>query len=175
MMLTMRSVNDDGITPVHQAASEGHVQCLKLLLEVGANIDGRDCRGNTPLDLAKLWAHRKCARYAYIIHVYKIRIWSCLSFVFVRHHPLHVKKHTKYWIWPTQRFSQIQCSPFCRCAFIILCPSVPLPVSLSVSLRLFSSVCLRLPFPLSVFVSLFLCLSFTRSLSHFLSYIHRLN
>ena len=57
------SVNDDGITPVHQAASEGHVQCLKLLIEAGAKIDGRDCRGNTPLDLAKLWAHRKCARY----------------------------------------------------------------------------------------------------------------
>ncbi|KAK7110144.1 uncharacterized protein [Littorina saxatilis] len=54
--------NDDGITPVHQAASEGHVQCLKLLIEVGAKIDERDCRGNTPLDLAKLWAHRKCAR-----------------------------------------------------------------------------------------------------------------
>ncbi|GFS07023.1 ankyrin repeat domain-containing protein 53 [Elysia marginata] len=54
--------NDDGITPVHQAASEGHVQCLKLLLEIGAKIDGQDCRGNTPLDLAKLWGHRKCAR-----------------------------------------------------------------------------------------------------------------
>lgn len=54
--------NDDGITPVHQAASEGHVQCLKLLLEIGAKIDGKDCRGNTPLDLAKLWGHRKCAR-----------------------------------------------------------------------------------------------------------------
>nr|KAG5686405.1 hypothetical protein BaRGS_023705 [Batillaria attramentaria] len=54
--------NDDGITPVHQAASEGHVQCLKLLIEVGAKIDAKDCRGNTPLDLAKLWGHRKCAR-----------------------------------------------------------------------------------------------------------------
>lgn len=54
--------NNDGITPVHQAASEGHVQCLKLLIEVGAEIDGRDCRGHTPLDLAKLWGHKKCAR-----------------------------------------------------------------------------------------------------------------
>ncbi|XP_059145680.1 ankyrin repeat domain-containing protein 53-like [Physella acuta] len=54
--------NDDGVTPVHQAASEGHVQCLKILLELGAKIDGKDCRGNTPLDLAKLWGHRKCAR-----------------------------------------------------------------------------------------------------------------
>lgn len=59
------SANDDGITPVHQAASEGHVQCLKLLIEIGARIDGRDCRGNTPLDLAKLWGHRKCARQVY--------------------------------------------------------------------------------------------------------------
>ncbi|XP_063432151.1 ankyrin repeat domain-containing protein 53-like [Mytilus trossulus] len=55
-------VNNDGITPVHQAASEGHVQCLKLLIEVEAQIDGKDCRGHTPLDLAKLWGHKKCAR-----------------------------------------------------------------------------------------------------------------
>lgn len=54
--------NDDGITPVHQAASEGHVQCMKMLMEVGARLDRRDCRDNTPLDLAKLWGHRKCAR-----------------------------------------------------------------------------------------------------------------
>ncbi|XP_062566080.1 ankyrin repeat domain-containing protein 53-like [Saccostrea cucullata] len=54
--------NNDGITPVHQAASEGHVQCLKLLIEIGAKIDGKDIRGHTPLDLAKLWGHKKCAR-----------------------------------------------------------------------------------------------------------------
>ena len=72
------SVNDDGITPVHQAASEGHVQCLKLLIEAGAKIDGRDCRGNTPLDLAKLWAHRKCARYVGV----KFTIQSCLALGF---------------------------------------------------------------------------------------------
>ena len=65
------SVNDDGITPVHQAASEGHVQCLKVLIDVGASIDLRDCRGNTPLDLAKLWAHRKCARYVKSIQMEK--------------------------------------------------------------------------------------------------------
>ncbi|KAJ8316959.1 hypothetical protein KUTeg_004863 [Tegillarca granosa] len=54
--------NNDGITPIHQAASEGHVQCLKLLIEVGAKIDLKDCRGHSPLDLAKLWGHKKCAR-----------------------------------------------------------------------------------------------------------------
>lgn len=50
---------------MHQAASEGHVQCLKALIEVGAKIDGEDRRGNKPADLAKLWGHRKCARYMY--------------------------------------------------------------------------------------------------------------
>ncbi|KAK2167329.1 hypothetical protein LSH36_29g01014 [Paralvinella palmiformis] len=54
--------NDDGITPMHQAASEGHVQCLKALIEVGALPNGVDYRGHTPIDLAKLWGHRKCAR-----------------------------------------------------------------------------------------------------------------
>ncbi|XP_064630123.1 uncharacterized protein LOC135488998 isoform X2 [Lineus longissimus] len=54
--------NEDGVTPVHQAASEGHVQCLKLLIDVKAKIDARDRRGHLPIDLAKLWGHRKCAR-----------------------------------------------------------------------------------------------------------------
>ncbi|BFZ01374.1 hypothetical protein BsWGS_04413 [Bradybaena similaris] len=54
--------NEDGITPVHQAASEGHVDCLKMLLAANAKFDVKDCRGNTPLNLAKLWGHRQCAR-----------------------------------------------------------------------------------------------------------------
>ena len=57
--------NEDGITPMHQAASEGHVQCVKALMEAGGTIDGLDCRGHKPIDLAKLWGHRKCARYVY--------------------------------------------------------------------------------------------------------------
>ena len=48
---------------MHQACSEGHVQCLKALLEAGATIDGCDCRGHKPVDLAKLWGQRTCARY----------------------------------------------------------------------------------------------------------------
>ena len=54
--------NEDGITPMHQAASEGHVQCLKALIDAGGKVTGKDARGHTPLDLAKLWGHRKCAR-----------------------------------------------------------------------------------------------------------------
>ncbi|ELU06759.1 hypothetical protein CAPTEDRAFT_104651, partial [Capitella teleta] len=54
--------NEDGVTPLHQAASEGHVLCLKALIEAGGVLDGVDRRGHKPLDLAKLWGHRKCAR-----------------------------------------------------------------------------------------------------------------
>lgn len=50
---------------MHQAASEGHVQCLKALIDAGASIDQVDSRGHKPLDLAKLWGHKKCARYVY--------------------------------------------------------------------------------------------------------------
>ncbi|XP_074640665.1 uncharacterized protein LOC141898582 isoform X2 [Tubulanus polymorphus] len=55
-------VNEDGVAPVHQAASEGHVQCLKVLIEIGAKIDVVDNRNHRPIDLAKLWSHKKCAR-----------------------------------------------------------------------------------------------------------------
>ena len=47
---------------MHQASSEGHVQCLKTLIEVGGNIGGKDQRDMKPIDMAKLWGHRKCAR-----------------------------------------------------------------------------------------------------------------
>lgn len=59
--------NDDGITPMHQAASEGHVQCLKALIAAGGKVWEKDDRGHTPIDLAKLWGHRKCARSVYIL------------------------------------------------------------------------------------------------------------
>lgn len=54
--------NEDGLTPMHQAASEGHVQCMKALIDAGADIDGEDARGHKPIDLAKLWGHKKCGR-----------------------------------------------------------------------------------------------------------------
>ena len=62
-LYVVHSENQDGLTPLHQAASEGHVFCLKALIEAGACLDGVDSRGHKPIDLAKLWGHRKCARY----------------------------------------------------------------------------------------------------------------
>ncbi|XP_078358361.1 ankyrin repeat domain-containing protein 53-like isoform X2 [Oculina patagonica] len=51
-----------GITPVHQAASEGHVKCLHELIKCGASIDAVDGNGHTPMSLARVWGHRECAR-----------------------------------------------------------------------------------------------------------------
>lgn len=44
------------------AASEGQVDCLKILLDLKADTRVTDERGQTPLDLARLWGHRACAK-----------------------------------------------------------------------------------------------------------------
>lgn len=54
--------NDDQLTPLHQAASEGHVQCLEYLLSHDADVYAEDSRKQTPIDLAKLWGNKKCAK-----------------------------------------------------------------------------------------------------------------
>ena len=54
--------NNDQLTPVHQAASEGHVQCLELLLAHNADVYAEDGRKQLPVDLAKLWGNKKCAK-----------------------------------------------------------------------------------------------------------------
>jgi ankyrin repeat protein len=54
--------NDDQLTPLHQAASEGHVQCLEYLLAHNADVYVEDGRKQTPVDLAKLWGNKKCAK-----------------------------------------------------------------------------------------------------------------
>ena len=51
-----------GITPVHQAASEGHVKCLQELIKWGGKIDAVDGNGHTPMFIARVWGHRACAR-----------------------------------------------------------------------------------------------------------------
>jgi len=36
-------------TPLHRAASKGHVKLVKLLLQYGVNLNHRNSEGNTPL------------------------------------------------------------------------------------------------------------------------------
>ena len=50
------------MTPLHQAACERHTEAVRLLLELRVPLEPRDCRGNTPLELAKLWNHRAASK-----------------------------------------------------------------------------------------------------------------
>ncbi len=56
------SKNNEGTYALHIAASEGQVECLKILLELKADTTLKDNRGQTALDLAKLWGHKNCAK-----------------------------------------------------------------------------------------------------------------
>ncbi|MFH0777526.1 MAG: ankyrin repeat domain-containing protein [Candidatus Eisenbacteria bacterium] len=44
--------NDHGVTPLHAAASEGHEEVVRFLLENGAAVDATDNDGNTALHMA---------------------------------------------------------------------------------------------------------------------------
>uniref|UniRef100_A0A3B3IA95 Uncharacterized protein n=1 Tax=Oryzias latipes TaxID=8090 RepID=A0A3B3IA95_ORYLA len=50
-------------TPLHLAASTGLLDCAEVLVNAGADVSAKDNRGYTPLDLARIWSHRKMARY----------------------------------------------------------------------------------------------------------------
>uniref|UniRef100_A0A665US37 Si:ch211-1o7.2 n=1 Tax=Echeneis naucrates TaxID=173247 RepID=A0A665US37_ECHNA len=54
---------DSGQTPLHLAASEGLLDCSEILVQAGANVLAQDNMGLTPLDFARIWCHRKVARY----------------------------------------------------------------------------------------------------------------
>lgn len=54
--------NFNGFTPVHQAASTGHINCLRALIDAGARIDIQDSDSLLPVDYARIWGHRMCVR-----------------------------------------------------------------------------------------------------------------
>ena len=45
--------NDDGVTPLIQAAYRGHKEIAELLIKKGANVNAKDHNGETPLDVAE--------------------------------------------------------------------------------------------------------------------------
>lgn len=58
----MNSQCHGDLTPLHIAAREGHLECLELLLQSGADFTATDVNGHTALETAKLWGKRECAR-----------------------------------------------------------------------------------------------------------------
>ncbi|XP_066488317.1 ankyrin repeat domain-containing protein 53 [Tiliqua scincoides] len=55
--------NQNGVSPLHKAASEGRRDCIKALVEAGADVHAKDIEGQEPIDLCKMWGHRACAKY----------------------------------------------------------------------------------------------------------------
>ncbi|XP_059507652.1 ankyrin repeat domain-containing protein 53 [Stegostoma tigrinum] len=52
-----------GLTPLHQAAEIGLLDCVMALVRAGAKVKAKDSRGHRPIDLAKIYGHHRCARY----------------------------------------------------------------------------------------------------------------
>ncbi|MDO5567232.1 MAG: ankyrin repeat domain-containing protein [Planctomycetia bacterium] len=50
---------DDGWTPLHWAAKNGHVDAIKTLTAAGADVNAKDNNGATPLSVAKDEATQK--------------------------------------------------------------------------------------------------------------------
>ena len=58
--------NDDGFTPLHQAAysfTEGpqKIRTIELLISKGANVNSKGESGGTPLDIANTWGREPAA------------------------------------------------------------------------------------------------------------------
>ncbi|XP_068444108.1 ankyrin repeat domain-containing protein 53 isoform X2 [Clinocottus analis] len=57
-----QNATNTGATPLHLAATEGLLDCTEVLLQAGADVSFKDSMGLTPLELARVWCHRKVAR-----------------------------------------------------------------------------------------------------------------
>lgn len=65
--------DSSGYTPLHAAASEGSIACLKILLRAGAEIDGKS-KTNTPLHLAVQKGHPEAVQVLFVLLLWLIRL-----------------------------------------------------------------------------------------------------
>ncbi|XP_069845026.1 ankyrin repeat domain-containing protein 53 [Dipodomys merriami] len=59
----INSVTCNRSTPLHLAAYDGMLTCMKVLVQNGADVHARDATGCKPIDYCKIWNHRSCARF----------------------------------------------------------------------------------------------------------------
>ena len=57
LQLLLNSKNKYGVTPLHLAVKEGHQKIVELFLNEGAQIQGQDKNGLTPLHYACIWQY----------------------------------------------------------------------------------------------------------------------
>ena len=53
---------EDGVTPLHVAASQGCQQCIEILLAAGAAIDATDSQQRTPYYLSRIYGQKQGSR-----------------------------------------------------------------------------------------------------------------
>ncbi|XP_029793422.1 ankyrin repeat domain-containing protein 53 [Suricata suricatta] len=59
----LNTQTSNGSTPLHLAACRGLLNCVKVLVQNGADVHARDAMGCKPIDYCKIWTHRDCARF----------------------------------------------------------------------------------------------------------------
>ncbi|XP_051004903.1 ankyrin repeat domain-containing protein 42 [Acomys russatus] len=56
-VINLNERDDNGSTPMHKAAGQGHIECLQWLIEMGADSNITNKAGERPNDVAKRFAH----------------------------------------------------------------------------------------------------------------------
>lgn len=51
-----------GATPLHVASAKGYLDVMKILLQIGADVDKQDVDGWTPLHAAAHWGQKEAAQ-----------------------------------------------------------------------------------------------------------------
>lgn len=59
--VNINQLNSSGVTALHEAAYEGKLKCVEVLVQCGADVDCVDREGWTPLHAAVCGGKRKCA------------------------------------------------------------------------------------------------------------------
>ncbi|XP_027263453.1 ankyrin repeat domain-containing protein 42 isoform X2 [Cricetulus griseus] len=71
-VINLNERDDDGSTPMHKAAGQGHIECLQWLIKMGANSDITNKAGERPSDVAKRFAHLAAVKLLEGLQKYEI-------------------------------------------------------------------------------------------------------